>query len=251
MNTALILIATGAQYHQYVRPLLESADKHFVPHETVLFTDSTEDFGVTKFWQRDLGYPLATLTRYHIFLKQKAYLEKFDYIFYSDIDMLFVGNVGHEIFADGITATLHAGYVNNNLINAPLERNPQSAAYLVQTNSYYCGGFNGGTRAAYFTMAENIRRDVEVDLHKGIVAVWHDESYLNKYLAVHPPAKILSPSYCYPETNLEYYKTIWKSDYVPRLLALTKEPREGVAQCNCPICHKKVFASLKALINEI
>lgn len=255
MNTALVLIATGTEYQKYVRPLLASAQRFFVPHKAILFTDCATDYGVTSFPHRDLGYPLATLSRYHTFLKQKEYLSQFDYIFYSDIDMLFVDEVGAEIFSDGLTATQHAGYVDRGHVNSPTERNPKSTAFLPRVDQYYCGGFNGGTSYSFLRMAETIRSNVNADLQNGIIAEWHDESHLNKYLAHNPPSVVLPPSYCYPETNLSHYRErVWLKEYEPKLVALDKGSRSSTPRANActrPLCAKKVFASIQALAGTL
>ena len=41
---------------------------------------------------------------------------------------------------------------------------------------------------------------VDDDRRRDLVAVWHDESYLNRVYCDTPPSLMLSPSYCYPES---------------------------------------------------
>jgi histo-blood group ABO system transferase len=172
-------------------------------------------------------WPGPTLHRYHTFLKAKKYLSAFDYLFYVDVDMRFVAPVGKEIFSNNITATLHPGYVNE--IGSP-ERRPESVAAIPfdVKNKYFCGGFNGGFSGAYFGMAAELAWGIDKDAEKGITAIWHDESHLNRYLYDHPPSKILDPSYCYPEGANEHYKNKWAAAGInptPKILALTKDDR--------------------------
>jgi histo-blood group ABO system transferase len=168
------------------------------------------------------GFPGATLHRYHTFLKVAPFLRTFDYLFYCDVDMLFVDKVGEEIFSDGITATLHPGFDGG--IGTP-ERRPNSTAYIPPTakNKYFCGGFNGGESEAFLQMAETTTHNIDLDARNGVTAIWHDESHLNRYLYDNPPAKILTPSYCYPEG--------WEAPYTPKLMALSK--------AICRVCGEK------------
>lgn len=48
---------------------------------------------------------------------------------------------------------------------------------------YVSGGFYGGTRAAFFALCRTILERTRDDLANGIIACWHDESQLNRYIA--------------------------------------------------------------------
>jgi histo-blood group ABO system transferase len=64
----------------------------------------------------------------------------------------------------------------------------------------------------------NISKNIKIDFEKNFIAVWHDESHLNRYMIDNTPTKILTPSYCYPENMyLPYHK---------KLLALDKNHKE-------------------------
>jgi hypothetical protein len=215
VTTALVLVATGKMYHEYARPLIASAKKYFVPHEVCLFTESDSDFGVYKVKCPQLGYPEATLKRYHLFLTQAATLAKFDYVFYVDVDALFVSSVREEIFGPDITVALHKGF-NQHTWDFFLEPNPESTAYMLHAKEYYVGGFNGGASRAFLEMSRAIKDAVDEDARKGLMAKWHDESHLNRYLSEHPPSTVLSIDYCYPEQELAGYKGN------PKILCLDK-----------------------------
>ena len=225
MSTALILIATRPLYWGFAERMIASAKTYLVPHDVVLFTDSDARFDVAhQIKHPGLGFPDATLLRYHAVTSQHELLSKYDNLFYSDADMLFVSPVQEsDIFSDGITATQHPGYHARDKGGTP-ERNPASAAYVAGVRTYFCGGFNGGTSEAYLRMATSIRHGVDTDRARGITAVWHDESHLNRYLFDHPPAKVLSPAFCYPEGYGGGYG--WPANqYKPVLIALEKGPR--------------------------
>lgn len=200
VNTALVTIANGPLYREYAKRMLASARKYFPEFMPFVWTDAHDDFERAHVYPSSpdrRGYPNSTLYRYHEFLRARQLLAEFDQIFYLDADMEWVAPAG-DIFSDGITATRHPGFFVNNQSGSP-EHREQSQAYLSGNRFYYCGGFNGGNTHAYLDMAQTIVNAIDYDLRQGIVAVWHDESHMNRYLHHNPPAKVLSPSYCFPE----------------------------------------------------
>jgi hypothetical protein len=236
LKTAIVLIATGEKYRAYAQRFLASAHEYLgFPYDMVMFTDAPEAFPyLTKPLKIPaLGYPQATLLRYHMFHAASERLKHYDQVFYSDVDMLFVAPIaGTEIWSGGITATMHPGFVG---LPGSTEQNPLSAAYLSRARTYFCGGFNGGDSKAFLKMSGVIRDAVDRDTRNGITAVWHDESHLNRYLYDNPPARILTPEFCFPESEMVAfpngrYAKIWeaagRTDIVrPRLVALDKAGR--------------------------
>ncbi len=218
MKIGLLLIATG-KYDRFVAPLIESARKFFLTNHEItffLFTDSDKfnnekDVIVTP--KKHTKYPGPTLTRYNTFISNKEKLLKMDYLFYCDIDMLFVDVVGDEILSERV-GTIHPGYVGK---RGTPETRPESLAYIPpdQNMIYYAGGFNGGTSESFLKMCEILDTNIKKDLENKIIAIWFDESHLNKYFVDNPPTNSLSPSYCYPES--------WGLPYKKRLLALDKD----------------------------
>lgn len=215
LKVGLLLIATE-DYLPFAERLIESAQRHFVPgHELRPFVFGEEEL------RGRVGFPAATLYRYHVFTEQADRLDGLDYLFYCDADMLFVDTVGDEILGR-LTATLHPGYVG---VRGTYENRPESSAYVGpgEGEQYYCGGFNGGRREDFLALADTIRERIDEDDGRGIVAVWHDESHLNRYLADSSPEIVLDPSYCFPEVVHEHYLRLWREPYVPKLVALDKE----------------------------
>jgi hypothetical protein len=238
IKTALVIVATGKIYWRYAEAVIASGKKFFIPHDVFMFTDRAAAFDVKRqILIPFLRFPNATLLRYHLISGVRDSLLKYENIFYCDADMLFAAPITEdEILSSGITATEHPGYLDHPE-RANYESNPVSTAYLKQARTYFCGGFNGGTSAAYLEMAKTIREGVEADFKHGIVALWHDESHLNRYCYDNPPARILSPAFCHPIPG-EIYREAWRqargADYVnaivPKVLALTKTPEERIAR---------------------
>ena len=143
-------------------------------------------------------------------------MDYMDYLYYCDADMLFVGDVGDEILSDRV-ATVHPGYLGK---RGTPETNPESSACVhdYEPLIYFAGGFNGGARDEYLRMANTLSHNILDDYRKGIIAVWYDESHLNRYFINFRPTRMLSPSYCYPES--------WSLPFEKKLLALDKNHEE-------------------------
>jgi histo-blood group ABO system transferase len=136
-----------------------------------------------------------------MFLKQERLLRQFDYVYCCDADMRFAGDVGPEILGDRV-GTLHPGFFRVPRRTSPYEARPASCAFVSphEGHWYFAGGFNGGRVDAFLDAARTIRRMVDEDQARGITAVWHDESYLNRVFCDRVPSLVLSPSYCCPES---------------------------------------------------
>ena len=235
-KTALVVIATGKIYWRYAENMIASARKFFIPHDVFLFTDCPTKLDVKKqIYIPYTGFTAATLLRYHHVLLEQQALSEYDNIFYCDSDMLFVDFVAEEeVLSSGITVVEHPGYTGHPQ-DAGFESNPRCAAYVEKAKAkyYFAGGFNGGSSAAYLKMANTIRAAVDTDFSNRVMASWYDESYLNRYCFDNPPAKILTPSFCYPRPD-QHYRDWWvrvlgterANTIVPKLVAVSKTAEE-------------------------
>ena len=229
MKICILTIATN-KYMQFVEKLYSDISEKFLPGAEInclLFTDhEIEEAGdnVRIHYIDHEQWPMPTLKRYNYFVKEKDFILKHDYCFYLDADMRIDNLVGEEILADGVVATKHPYQSLMDPSSQSFDRNPKSLAYVPfdqKTVSYYAGGFNGGKTESFIEMSEVIASNVNKDLEKGVVALWHDESHMNRYLIDNPPALELSPSYCYAE---EFYGTNYP--YEPKIIALKKNHNE-------------------------
>ena len=220
MKIGLLLISTGG-YNIFIDPLLSSIRRHFMPGgnvEIVLFTDRMRvlEKNVTTIYKEHESWPYITLKRFRIFSTYEEIIRNYDYLYYCDIDMLFVSSVSEEIIGNRV-ATIHPGFLGG---KGTPERRQESRACILnnEENTYFAGGFFGGSSSEFIKMSTLLSAEIDEDLYNGIIAVHNDESHLNRYYMNNPPDLVLSPSYCYPET--------WVLPFRKKILALNKNHME-------------------------
>ena len=203
----ILIIATN-QYIQFASPLIESIRTYFPPENRIIFyvftNQEIEGDDICRIEIDHRKWPGMTLYRYRIFSDHAEMLSRMDYLFYIDADMKVVDTIGTEILPRrGLVGVIHPGFYDRPG-EGTYETNPNSTAYVKPSaaSRYFAGGFNGGIADAFLKMASTLAQNIEQDETKGITAVWHDESHLNRYFFDHPPEISLPPSYCYPENWL-------------------------------------------------
>lgn len=209
MKVAILYICTG-KYRQFFEGFYASAKKYFLKGiaevEYFVFTDDmalTTAEDVHLYYRECQGFPMDALMRYDMFLSIKDELKPFDYLFFFNSNMLFVAPVGKDFLPEeeGLGAILNIGYIHRPACLYPYERNKKSTAYIgphLKEYHLYMSGLNGGKTKDYLKMSEVLSRNIHKDLDNGIIAIYHDESHLNKYLTEHS-CKRYEPSYAYPE----------------------------------------------------
>lgn len=239
---AVICICLNQPYWQYLSPMIESARKFLLKGHDVDFitwTDMPQDTKIDAkiIPTESFQWPLPTLHRYSLFLREEELLSTYDYIFYIDADMLFVSRVGNEILGDLVSAQ-HPMYALRKEYIPPYEPNKESTAYVPRVGRilgqgdkkrleplYLAGGFQGGRSDVFIEAMKDMKQMIDKDfIEKNYIPIWNDESIWNRYLLDNPPTVVLSPSYVYPDSlNRAYYQKVWGRNYVPRLITLTKK----------------------------
>lgn len=245
LNIGLCIMATG-KYIAFVKPLLDSAEKYFCPKHIktyFVFTDNQllpdeqnvckEEFDmlldasyhdrIVIINQKRLGWPHDTLLRFSVYDTHSGLFAGMDYMFAIDADMLFVDVEGDEILSERV-ATQHPGFNGKKPLwgnETPYERNTISTAYIPYDGGtyYFAGGFYGGLTREFVKMMRILTSNIREDLMQNYIAVWHDESHLNRYFIDNPPTIMLDRSYCFPEHGIEKGYPLCK----PKLLALDKD----------------------------
>jgi hypothetical protein len=147
----------------------------------------------------------------------KEQLKTFDYIFFFNSNMRFLVKIEDDFLPveEGLLAVQHPGYYDKTRVNFTYESNPASLAYVAPHKGefYFMGGLNGGKTVPYLELIDTLNKNVNTDLENGIIAVWHDESHLNKYL-IDKNIKIMSPAYGYHEA--------WKLPFEKKIIIIDK-----------------------------
>lgn len=269
LKVAFCWICLNPPYWEFAKTMIEGAKKFFLPGHDVkyfLWSDMPEqinpeqlqgvvfpeavsravesvsyvrnDKDTIVFPTEGVEWPLPTLMRYHLFLQQEEVLKDFDYIFYCDVDMMFVNVVGDEILGKGLTAALHPGYAIRKEYWPPYEPNKQSSSFINRPGMliddagkprfmpmYFAGGLQGGTSKEWFKAMRSMKELIDKDMARNYTPIWNDETAWNKYLENTPEdLVVLTPSYIYPDSLInEYYIPLWGCAYPPKLVTLTKK----------------------------
>jgi len=241
-KVAVVAITLNEPYWPFISDMIASARKFFLKgHQVdfILWTDMPVDTKIDAkiIPTEPFQWPLPTLYRYHLFLREEELLKEYDFIYYIDADMKFVSRVGDEVFGE-LMGAQHPMYAIRQNYVPPYEPNEKSTAFIRRPGRvieekgkkrfeplYFAGGFQGG-RSDKFIEAMKVMRDrIDEDFTKnGYIAIWNDETHWNRYLFENPPDVVLNPSYVYPDSlNKAYYQKIWGRNYVPKLITLTKK----------------------------
>lgn len=211
MKIAIVYICTG-KYNQFFEGFYQSSEAFFLTENSqkhyFVFTDDmhlSQKKNVTLIERKCQGFPLDSIMRFNMFLSIKKELEDYDYIYFFNSNMFFLEPVREEILPNKegeIVFALNAGYYNKTAFRYPFERNKKSKAFIPfhfkKQYKYVIGGLNGGKTKDYLRFSEICHQNIMDDYSKGIVAIYHDESHINRYFYDYG-GKLLSSSYAYPE----------------------------------------------------
>lgn len=210
----ILYICTG-KYSIFWKDFYESCERYLIPQdkyvkEYFVFTDAEyieyEDRSlVHRIYQKALDWPYITLFRFKIFNASKGLYKDIDFLYFFNANMLCVDNISTNFLPDkdrNLVFLQHPGFYDKAIEEFTYEKSRKSLAG-VQTGEgkyYFQGALNGGEKEAYLKMCKVLERNIDEDLSNNIIALWHDESHLNRYAIDHDQEiKNLNPSYGYPE----------------------------------------------------
>jgi hypothetical protein len=218
MKVAIISINIG-DYSVFWRDFYVSSKQNFMvdcDKEYFVFSDSTEieyfRDDVHLIHVEDMGWPFNTMKRWHLFNQLKKYDSKFDFFFFINANAVFQDVLTSEIIKNNkrIITVEHPGTHGKKIEKIPWERRPESGACVPHElgKTYVQGAFLGARTDAFFEMSEELAKQTDIDIKKGIIAIYHDESFLNKYIIGRDDVQILGWQYLKYECMVYPYKPV-------------------------------------------
>lgn len=220
----VLYICTGP-YYLFWEDFYKSFEEKFIrdiKKEYYVFTDAERIYGeefenVHRIKLDPQPWPLVTLLRFATFLSIEDELKKCNYLMFSNANMVcdevieFDDMLPRKEKQEHLFVTTHPGYLGKHIISKPYDRNKKSLAYVPWNcgKDYVIGAMFGGETEAFLRMSKTLKQRIEEDLKHNIIAKWHDESHLNRYIINRNDVRIISPEYCYPfGMNVDYTKKI-------------------------------------------
>lgn len=214
MEVSISFIATG-DYLNYLPKWYEYLEKNLFPgiaKKILVFTDGElydipNNFNVYHIPHKK--WPYITLERFETLLIAKEEIQKTDWFIFLDADTLVVSEIKEEDFFANDKNYIGVHHPCHYLKMRPHDKYPGSFETNIKSKAavedgfdfsvYYQGCVWGGRVPKVIEMIEELYKRTKEDLENGVIALWHDESHLNKfYLEVPNEVKVLPPSFAYP-----------------------------------------------------
>jgi hypothetical protein len=233
MRVAICFIGTG-KYLNFLPQYYKNIEKYFLPNYKktfLVFTDgelNDAPENVISYHQEHLEWPYVTLKRFEIIQKAKKEIEKCDWFVFLDADTLVVKEIHEDEFFD-FTKSFFGVHHPCHFLKMPphdefpgaFEINPLSRSSITKKDDYsiyYQGCLWGGKVPEVLKLIEELDIRTKEDLDNNVIAVWHDESHLNKFFVEHKEnVHTLGPEFAYPEVFESY------CNFEPKIVHLMKD----------------------------
>ena len=245
MRVAILNISIG-EYCCFWEEFYNTAEKNFLTDcqkEYFVFTDAVflykeTDEKVHKVYCEDMGWPYNTMKRFHLFMSIEKELMVFDYAIFINANAVFRQCLTSKIFLKNkdIITVEHPGMHFKEKRKLPFESRKESCAFvpLEQRKIYVQGALLGGRLPRFVEFVKELDQWIEEDLKKGIIAVWHDESFLNKYVVENNNVQVLGWQYLkYEEYIMPYQSVIElrkKENYITKVNGRFKGRRKWYSE---------------------
>ena len=213
LSAAIIFIGTN-KYLNFFPKYYETCEEFLFPDlrkQYFVFTDGElegelpENITYVQIPHKD--WPAITLERFHTILQAEELLKEHEWLLFIDADMRVDSVVFSEEVLDDdkdFVAVHHPCHYNTG--TGTFERRPESEACVTgEPLQYYQGCLWGGKMEAVIPMMKLLRDRVDKDYSNDIIAVWHDESHLNRFfIENHDSVFAIPPDYAFPEIYPDY-----------------------------------------------
>uniref|UniRef100_A0A8C9QF38 Globoside alpha-1,3-N-acetylgalactosaminyltransferase 1 (FORS blood group) n=1 Tax=Spermophilus dauricus TaxID=99837 RepID=A0A8C9QF38_SPEDA len=214
LTIGVTVFALG-KYTRFVQHFLDSAEEFFMRGYRVHYYIFTHDPAAIPRVPLSAGRLLSIIPiRRHshweeistrrmetisLHIAKRAHREV-DYLFCLDVDMVFRNLWGPETLGD-LVAAIHPGYFTASRQQFPYERRRASTAFVADSEGdfYYGGAVFGGRVASVYEFTRVCHMAILTDKANGIMAIWQEESHLNRHFISHKPSKVLSPEYIWDD----------------------------------------------------
>lgn len=212
MNKIGIVTMGTGKYVNFLTKMLTSFSNYFLPEYEKQFIVLTDDKSFShpsitnNIYFPFYEWPYSTLYKNKAINLTKKYFDC-DIVFWVDADLKCIDYVErHEDILPTknipVCCVEHCGwlYEEKEIKLYPYELNPKSKAFVkdIYKVPYHQACLYGGLYNNFFNMSQIIEKNIDIDLTNDIVAVWHDESHLNKYIQ-DIPFKTIPKIYARPE----------------------------------------------------
>lgn len=232
MKVAICFIGTGS-YLNFLPKYYENIHEYFLPDAEktfLVFTDGQGDFpeDVKLYKQEHLEWPYITLTRFGIIKNAEEEIKKNDWFIFIDADALVVDKIESKDFFDetksffGVHHPCHFMKMPpHNKFPGAFETNPLSKSSVTENDDlsvYYQGCLWGGKVPDIFELIDELDQRVNEELENNVIALWHDESHLNKFFIENKNrVHTLGPEFAYPEVFSDH------CNFDPKIVHLAKD----------------------------
>ncbi|KAM4849355.1 globoside alpha-1,3-N-acetylgalactosaminyltransferase 1 isoform X3 [Urocitellus parryii] len=214
LTIGVTVFAVG-KYTRFVQHFLDSAEEFFMRGYRVHYYIFTHDPAAIPRVPLGAGRLLSIIpVRRHSHWEEistrrmeiislhiaKSAHREVDYLFCLDVDMVFRNLWGPETLGD-LVAAIHPGYFIASRQQFPYERRRASTAFVADSEGdfYYGGAVFGGRVASVYEFTRVCHMAILADKANGIMAIWQEESHLNRHFISHKPSKVLSPEYLWDD----------------------------------------------------
>lgn len=207
MNKIGILFIGIGIYNKFWNDFYDTVNRNFCISSVKFFYVFTDDVtlyenklheNVSIHPVKDRGWILNVMRKSDFFLEIEEILKCNDFIFhlngnYKVLSPIFDSEILPVEKNEWLSVLSFDFYTNISPDNYTYDRNPCSQAYIPFGGGkyYFQSGFYGGRTQYFLEMTHWVKKKTDIDLLHKIIPLFHDESYVNKYLLHRNPKMAL------------------------------------------------------------